>query len=103
MTLIEALCAELERRGLSPRIWDKHGKLRVYIAPSMGKRFEREGRAYFDYADVQDQLDAKEEVDGSISLTTGTRFHCYHPTQTVAAWAWGRLRGMVVELSRIRV
>ena len=87
-TQIQALVNELEELGWGPRIWEAHGKVRVYCKVEMGKKFRKGGKVYFDY---EDPTDAKEIYDGTLPSINGTKLKVWHDTFTVRTWAFKAL------------
>ena len=98
-TFIEALVAALEKRELSPQIWEKHGRLRIYIRPALGKKFAKAGKCFYEYPEIEDQLGARDKYDGSLPPSNGTRMRIWHPKETVARWAREQMRPLFMELS----
>lgn len=89
LTQIEALTNLLTELGWKPKVWEAHGKVRIYCNVSMGKKFSRGGKCFFDYENTED---AKEIFDNTLPVIFGAAFKVWHDNYNVKNWAFTELK-----------
>lgn len=96
---IDRLVKELRLKELAPRVWEMHGRLRVYFKPDLGDITDC--KVFFDYETREDQEMAREPYDGTTPISHCTRLKVWHDDITIRRKAWNMTRELALELNRV--